>query len=88
MNYSRENDELRQRIVELEHQSPELDDQMQALLGPNLHSYHGPDTIEHLKIHYEGYSSDSDEWRYEEELENTLLPTSPTVFTCQSEACS
>ena len=46
MNYSRENDELRQRIVELEHQS---DDQMQALLGPNLHSYHGPDTIEHLK---------------------------------------
>ena len=36
MNYSRENDELRQRIVELEHKSPELDDQMQALLGPNL----------------------------------------------------
>ena len=23
-----------------------------------------------VKIHYEGYSSDSDEWRYEEELEN------------------
>ena len=44
MNYK-----LRQRIVELEHKSPELDDQIQALLGQNLHSYHGPDTIEHLK---------------------------------------
>ena len=35
--------------MELEHKSPELDDQIQALLGQNLHSYHGPDTIEHLK---------------------------------------
>ena len=32
--------------MELEHKSPELDDLMQ---GPNLHSYHCPDTIEDLK---------------------------------------
>ena len=34
--------------MELEHQSSELDDQMQALLGPNL-QLPCPDTIEHLK---------------------------------------
>ena len=42
MNYSRENDELRQRIVELEHQSPHCLVQ--------ICSYHGPDTIEPQKF--------------------------------------
>lgn len=44
--------ELEQRVAELEHTSTlaqTLDQQMTTLLHPDMASYHGPDTVDHLK---------------------------------------